>query len=834
MAWSSYFWIRSTGFPFDWLDRLSVLAQSPALSRHEAALAELNRIEREVIQATQARVPGSVAKLGRKFRERLPVKVNELATELRAEAAPLLDARDALLPILGECEPGLQSDFLAQLQSARENLVAFLSLPDAREALFLSNPEALQRIDALTERGVDHIDSRARQRIRLGWNYVQRLCAKNDTASFFGPVAWGRFVGADQPSLSVTASTPWLSSRKTFFEHWVVLRLTQAISADPQLRDSLPISLNPGCHVEDGLLHHPIGKTRKLDPLGTALLDAFRQAPATGLTRAALAGHLAARGFAGADAMALLEFLLSKNVLTAGFVIAPGSDRPLDQLARRLNRTAAADDAKAPWLALLANLETQRLAFETAGLDGRIAALDAMRQLLTDAGVDLSRVQGQMYVGRFPVYEDCARNLQVTLGGALAGAVKTQLQPVMALYSWLVGAVAVRLHDRYLLCWQALQAAAQTEQEQGVDFLSFLSQLMREDPKKPVTDEIRSMLRRSWAEITAQHKDTAEVSLTAADLGRLLQRLDGLEPRVAQCQVLCKDVHSPDFMLAARSLEAVERGDYRIVIGEVHPAVHTVSQPVAQPFCPYAREIAQEVQDLLAPRTLVVADSPETYQRSHIDWLDVPALMQVVLPNGGGHVAAERMLPSGRGRVVLQDGALVYRERQSGIEQDLLTVLPSDMHRVCFALAGELIGQAEDRRLTVGRLILKRRSWYVTGDLLPQGGEPGETLAGYLAWRSWAAGVGLPRHAFVKCESEPKPVYIDFCNPFALDLLASLAKKKEPMRFSEMRPAPDELWLMDDRGRYCAEFRTSCVGKIGRLLRPCRKPAAWQAQQDKE
>jgi len=95
-------------------------------------------------------------------------------------------------------------------------------------------------------------------------------------------------------------------------------------------------------------------------------------------------------------------------------------------------------------------------------------------------------------------------------------------------------------------------------QEQGVDFLGFLLQLMREDPKKPVTDEVRSMLRRSWAEITAPHKGTAEVSLTAADLGRLLQRLDGLEPRVAQCQVSCKDVHSPDFMLAARSLEAVE------------------------------------------------------------------------------------------------------------------------------------------------------------------------------------------------------------------------------------------------------------------------------------
>lgn len=816
MAWSSYFWMRSTGFPFEWLDRLSVLAQSPALARHEAALAELERVELGMLRAAQAHVPAAVTKLKRKFRERLLVKAAELATQLRDEAEPLLLARDALLQTLAECEPALQADFQAQLQSARQSLVAFLSLPDAREALFLSNPEALQRADALTQRGVDHIDSRARQRIRLGWNYVQRLCGKNDTASYFGPVAWGSFVGADQPNLRVRAYTPWLSSRRTFVEHWVVLRLTAAIIADPQLRDGLPISLNPGCHVERGVLHYPIGKTRLLDPLSAALFDAVHRAPAGGLTYADLVGQLVALGFAANEGLALLEFLLSRHVLDVNMVIAPGSDRPLDQLTRYLQRMAVPAAAKTPWLILLDRLETLRVAFETGALDARIAALETMRSLLTDVGVDLARAQGQMYVGRFPVYEDCARNLEVAIGGEVADAIKEQLRPVMALYSWLVGAVAVRLHERYLQGWRALQAVAPTGE--GVDFLSFFTLVMREAHGKLVTEDIRGILRRCWAEVVtshlgAPHQDADEVALTPADLALLARLLDEAEPRAGTCKVLCREVHSPDFMLAASSLEAINRGHYRIVIGEVHPAVHTVSQPVAQPFCPHAAEIRQEVQALLAPRTLVVADSPETYQRSHIDWLDVPTLMQVVLPNGGGHVPPERMLPAGRGQVVLKGDELVYRDMGTGIEQDLLTVLPSDMHRVCFALAGEVIGQMQERRLTLGRVILKRRSWQVSTDLLPQGGEPGETLAGYLTWRRWAAGMGLPRHVFVKCDSEPKPVYVDFCNPLALDLLASLAKKREPMRLTEMRPAPDELWLVDDRGRYCAEFRTSCVGE---------------------
>jgi len=49
-------------------------------------------------------------------------------------------------------------------------------------------------------------------------------------------------------------------------------------------------------------------------------------------------------------------------------------------------------------------------------------------------------------VDRKPQRRVCARDLQVTLGGA----VKAQLQLVMALFGWLVGAVAVRMHDRYL------------------------------------------------------------------------------------------------------------------------------------------------------------------------------------------------------------------------------------------------------------------------------------------------------------------------------------------------------------------------------------------------
>lgn len=809
MAWSSYFWMRSAGFPFERLDQLGVLVQSDALQHYETQLAALVAAEAQLRAAASACAPASLVKLERKFREGLPLKASELAGPLRALGGPLLDTRAQALALAGQYKQSLQERFQAESQSARQSLLDFLATADAREALFLSNPDALERIDALLERGVGQIDSRTRQRLRLGWNYVQRLCSKNDTSSFFGPIAWGKFGAEEGPDIRVELGAPsWLALRKTFFEHWVVLRLARTMAADPALSDSMPIALSAGCHVDQGVLSYPAGKRKTLDPLATAMLDAIARAPRGRLARKDLLARLMADGHGCDAAQALLNFLLAKTVLVAGFDVVPGSAQPLERLRAELQALEVDATARRPWLELLTGLEARRLAFAGGGLQARAAALDGICVLLGDAGVDLARAQGKMYVGRYPLYEDCSRNLHVELGGKLAASLKAGMEPVMGLYNWLVGAVAVRMHDHYLGGWRQVQP----DQPGGLDFLRFISALGQRDGREQVLAGLRDILRAGWGRIAASHEQPHEVALSGADIDQLLAWLHAQEPRAANFRVLGKDIHSPDFMLAARDVAAIERGDYQVVIGEVHPAVHTVSQPVAQPFCPYAEEIRAEVQALLAPRTLVLADTPEAYQRSHIDWLAVPALTRVVLPRGGAPAEPGLGLRSGRGEVILRDGVLTYRDGKHGIEQDLLTVMPSDMHRVCFALAGELIGQAESRRLVLGRMILKRQSWSLDGRDLPAAGEPGENLDSYLAWRRWGARLGLPRHVFVKSESEPKPVYVDFCNPLALDLLAGLAKKKEAMRFSEMRPAPDELWLADGRGRYCSEFRTSCGG----------------------
>ncbi|MDO8412512.1 MAG: lantibiotic dehydratase [Gallionellaceae bacterium] len=789
---------------------MGVLTDSPILECYEGLLAELNKLEAKACAIAKAQSPGMITKLERRFSERSMLNSGELTKEIRDLIEPILAARNAILTESETCMQHLLSEFQIETQKARQRLLDFLVTGEAQEALFLSNPESLQRISALIESGTESMDSRVRQRLRLGWSYTQRLCAKNDTCSFFGPIAWGRFVDRNQPSIKLDlCENPWLSLRKTFFEHWVVQRLTQAVNADPTLHNYLPVSISSGCYVENGALHFPLGKTQQLGPLATCLLSTIEAVGYAGMPREQIVARIKKQDFLEADINASLEFFLCKKILASGLRIAPGLVDPLGRLSGLVSQLDAPREGKTRWISLLFQLEELRSRFETGDLDARVEALNMMRTLLSNVRIDLTRAKGEMYVGRSPIYEDCSRNLHIELGGHLACGLKADLEPVMKLYCWLAQAVAVRLHDRYLACWRSLQPEGSCEA--AVDFLSLFSLLNSQDNKALVVTEICEILQKCWDQIAAACCIQSDLILGSEDIDLLLDLLKQAEPRVGWVSPLGTDIHSPDFMLAAKDIAALERGDYLIVLGEVHPAVHTVSQPVAQPFCKYAEEVRNEVEQLLYPFTLIIADSPETYQRSHIDWLDTPSLMQLVLPNGNGRVADTRILPSGRGEVFLKNGILIFRDPKYGIEQDLLTVIPSEMHRVCFALAGDLIGQNESRRITVGRVILKRRYWHVPSDLLPDARRVGEKLDSYLSWRHWATGMGMPRYVFVKCENEPKPIFVDFYNPLALDLLAGLAKKKTVMRFSEMRPDPDELWLTDSRGRYSCEFRTSYV-----------------------
>ncbi|MEU4747019.1 hypothetical protein AB0G02_42080, partial [Actinosynnema sp. NPDC023658] len=105
------------------------------------------------------------------------------------------------------------------------------------------------------------VTSRTRQRLRLAWAYLQRFCTKNETCSFFGPLAWGAVEPereADFTAWPVDPDAGRLVRRRVRVEHWVLRRLGDALlasgTADP------PYRLHPACDLDGDDLRVPVGR----------------------------------------------------------------------------------------------------------------------------------------------------------------------------------------------------------------------------------------------------------------------------------------------------------------------------------------------------------------------------------------------------------------------------------------------------------------------------------------------------------------------------------------------------------------------------------------------
>lgn len=717
-----FFWLRSTGFPFDWLERLAL----PASPEGQAA------------QDGEAAYQAHVA-----------------------------DARRALAQLLAD--------------------------PLAAEAVFLSNPESLERLIALRDSDLDRVDARARQRLRLAWSYLQRFCAKNDTNSFFGPIAWGRVDAAAPEPVRLETTDPaagWLRRRRVNVEHWVVDRLCTAISEHPELRRTLPLRFNPGCDLDGGVLRYPVGKRAQLGAEARefmcAVLDGKREAAALAATPGA------AR-------------LLSARVVGPELAVAPGVEQPLRRIEEAL--PSAGDAAGESLQRLVPELETMRGRFERAGLEERQDLLRRMSEALAAAGISTERARGEMYVGRFPVYEDCERNLSVGIGGSLAQLLEERLAPVMRLFRVAAECAAARLDRHYAQILESLPAEAG-----GFgDFLVFLRAARTEEAGRVRTDiaaEMRATLEQAWAS-HACADGTEQSDVSAADLEGIAEALRAATPGHGQfAGVLGVGIASPDIMLAARGLDALRRGEYRVVLGEVHPCVATALQPVALPFLDSSEDALRLADRLLAPGRMLLASSSRAYHRSQIDWPCVSNLHEIVLPGATSRCPPERQIPAGRGRLA-GGGPIRFVDRATGRSEDLVTVLSTDLHRMMFSLARDVLGACLPQRLVHREIVLKRRSWSYDAARLPAPPRPAESLVDYLALRRWARAQALPRHVFLSAEDEPKPLYVDWDNPLAVDLFAKTIQRSPRIRLSEMSPAPEELWMTDARGRYCCELRMS-------------------------
>lgn len=86
--------------------------------------------------------------------------------------------------------------------------------------------------------------------------------------------------------------------------------------------------------------------------------------------------------------------------------------------------------------------------------------------------------------------------------------------------------------------------------------------------------------------------------------------------------------------------------------------------------------------------------------------------------------------------------------------------------------------------------------------------EQGYSLSAWRELRRWRDEQGVPERVFVHFRDEPKPVFLDFRNPLLVNwFVRKIACADHAAQITELLPDAGNLWLQDDRGHYCCEFR---------------------------
>ncbi|SIR79179.1 thioesterase domain-containing protein [Micromonospora avicenniae] len=758
------------------------------------------------------------------------------AAPLGAHRVPLGDTgwsvwRDAILRTTGFPADGLTRFSAPQAAAAADELLATRSgaehfdkefaaavavgaerlseLADDRllaEAITWQNRNMLTALDALRRDGADAPrNARRRERERVLLRYWQRYCGKNETIGFFGPGCWVTLDPTRPATVEVRPGPALTRRRRVWFESWALAAYADRIGRDLAVRAWWPPCLAAHLRLVGRAVHRPGRPPVPLTPVEAALLaaaDGRRSArelvadPAIGLRRPE-------------DGYALLDRFVERELVTwdAALPVSPAAEDVLRQRIESIGDGPARESARAGFDALCAARDEVAVA---AGDPDRLrVALDALDGTFTAlTGMPPRRRAGQMYAGRTLCYEDTGRDLDVVFGAPLLDGIAAPLDVLLRAARWLAGA----LEQAYVAACRALYEELRAEAGGGQVALSDLWFLMQGlfwgDGERPV-DTVAAEFAARWAGLFGLADlppGTTHVRLRVADLvDQVAEVFPAVRPGWSGARV-----HSPDLQICATDAKSLARGEYTVVLGEMHtawPSFDCEALALSHPDGERLRSAFTEDLGEQRIRLLFPTDWPRRTGRV-AEALTGPTDRQLAFGPAPGADPA-RVLPT----VALTVGE---------VAGELVATAPDGQRWPLIEIfAGVLAAHAVDGfklvatapytpRITLDRLVVARQTWRTTVGESGLAAVTGEREP-FLAVRAWRSRLGLPEQVYVKFATEAKPCFVDLSSPAFAAMLCAMARAagdEVSLAVSEMLPTPDDAWVPDAQGRrYFSELR---------------------------
>ncbi|MGZ3457977.1 MAG: lantibiotic dehydratase, partial [Archangium sp.] len=440
---------------------------------------------------------------------------------------------------------------------------------------------------------------------------------------------------------------------------------------------------------------------------------------------------------------------------------------------------------------------------DAAAVDRALEGLDDTFTRLT--GRSARRKAGKIYAGRTLAYEDCRRGDSVRLGPELMARLAPPLSLVLQSARWFSHTIAEHYRGALLALHRQLVSASGSPRLDLGHFSQHLPELFPGASDTPsIVSRAREELMARWARVLEPRPGERRVARTFHELSA---RTDDLFAAPHPGWPTAR-YHSPDVLIAAASEQAFERGDYLLVLGELHAGLNTVVSPMFLKEHPHPEVLIRAREhDIPEPCVAPVWSA----ERSRAD-ISSPARHDLDLENGAVRSwrPEEQVLEEAELVVEEVSGQLVVRSRDGTRSFDAIAFLEQHLMAEAHGRFALVPPAPHTPRITVDGVVFSREQWRLGREDLPTGA--GTWQDRFIAIRGWARRLGLPRHLMVKLPEEPKPLYLDLMSPLYVDIFCRKALDAEQVTLTEMLPSVDELWLVDGEGRrYTSELRFAAV-----------------------
>jgi len=796
------FLIRMAGVPFDILEPLAtpetisvareLRARNEELTKASAEAENFFRSPERLLseQAFRAlrvavrlrRAPaGIVGPQPRVFINYADAAANVLALESKLQATLERELGDARAALLKSARILLPRHLVFGVGGVRELLASLLAVSVTSD--------------------LTHRNARAGDRERHLLLYLQRICAKNDTFSEFGPTSWGK---TDQQIRGLKIDIqPGIAARDVFLERWTAHATAAVMNADSEIFAELSPRLHPNGRIDKQMfIFTESGDTTPLTSEEAGIIErcdgktpvhALRVSPET------------------------IRALVEKKILRCA-VEVPALEPHAFAVLREDVEKWRGGNVRAKWLSILQPIaELPRKFAGTIEPKDRQGILDETRSRFQSLGAVRKPGDRFLYSAANPIGEECFRECNFRIDEDLVNEVAVEAAPWVDFwrdsYAFIASRVAAGLR-------QVLEKAV--SKKDAMPLPAFLHAC--DMAKLPLTGPgLVGLAVMAFQEVKAVFRERLRPHIGSEEYELSLNDCHVVRENFSYPKFDEYTYPSADLQIAAESVEAVARGEYQWILAELHPP------PALLHHCMYwACPDKAALNDALA-RT--VAGKPNFHFGFFAADFTAHTAVRLfdALPEFSNFVAPQR--GNRDWRTVLPAEAEVYVDetnadvcvRKMGTREYLGSfarawVIPLGFHPFQFGLA------PHTPRLRCGHVIVQRRTWTVTHEEFPAGDYTGVSRDLVLAVERLRAQKDWPRHVYIRPteqalrrsgaegrDKDTKPVFIDLESYLFLEIFQRWLMKSGELEVTEMLPDADHLLWKERDGWRTFELRTLIV-----------------------